>query len=191
MTDKEYWNQRYITDKIGWDIGYPSTPIVEYCNQLKDRAVKILIPGAGNSYEAEYLYKQGFTNVFVLDISEKAIASFKNRVGEFPNDQIIQSDFFEFSGQFDLVIEQTFFCAIQPEQRDDYVNKMSELIRPKGKLVGLLFKFLLTEKGPPFGGSIEEYRSRFSKKINLLKIEDCYNSIKPRSGNEYFFMAQK
>ena len=53
----------------GWDIGGPSTPLVKYFDQLADKQRKILIPGAGNAYEAEYLWAQGFSNVHVLDIA--------------------------------------------------------------------------------------------------------------------------
>jgi len=64
---------------MGWDIGYPSTPIKEYADQLTDKSIQILIPGAGNAYEAEYLWKQGFSNVHILDISEIPLKEFKKR----------------------------------------------------------------------------------------------------------------
>ena len=86
---------------------------------------------------------------------------------------------------FDLVLEQTFFCALDPSMRKDYASKMSEVV--KGHLAGVLFKFPLTEKGPPFGGSEEEYRELFSPFFKIITMEECYNSIKPRKGNEIFF----
>ena len=52
---KEYWINRYKEERTGWDIGYPSTPLKEYIDQLQDKNLRILIPGAGNGYEAEYL----------------------------------------------------------------------------------------------------------------------------------------
>ena len=74
--DKSYWNQRYLASETGWDIGPVSDPIKEFADQLIDKDLKILIPGAGNAWEAEYLYKIGFSNVHVVDISEKAIEQF-------------------------------------------------------------------------------------------------------------------
>lgn len=38
-----------------------------------------------------------------------------------------------------VLMEQTFFCAINPSLRKDYVAKMHELLAPNGKLVGVLF----------------------------------------------------
>ncbi len=70
-----------------------------------------MIPGAGNAYEAEYLFKQGFKNIFVLDISEKPLITFSERFPEFPESQLILGDFFTHKGLYDLIIEQTFFCS--------------------------------------------------------------------------------
>ena len=69
IKEKEYWTNRYTEQNTGWDIGYPSTPIKNYIDQLENKDIKVLIPGAGNAYEAEYIYNMGFKNVFVLDIS--------------------------------------------------------------------------------------------------------------------------
>ena len=60
----EFWTQRYEQNQTGWDIGEISRPLKEYIDQLEDKNLKILIPGAGNAYEAEYLFKQGFTSYF-------------------------------------------------------------------------------------------------------------------------------
>jgi thiopurine S-methyltransferase len=58
--DKQYWENRYKENQTGWNIGYISTPIKLYINQLTDKSIRILIPGGGNSYEAEYLWLNGF-----------------------------------------------------------------------------------------------------------------------------------
>ncbi|MGI8893931.1 MAG: methyltransferase [Bacteroidia bacterium] len=143
MTNPEdkssFWNERYQSGEMGWDIGYPSTPIKEYFDQVENKELSILIPGAGNAYEAEYLHKIGFTDVTVLDFSAEAISSFQKRVPDFPEDKLIQQDFFEHKGQYDLIVEQTFFCALNPKLREQYVRKMYELMKVGGKLVGLLF----------------------------------------------------
>lgn len=83
--DKKYWDEKYMTCQSGWDIGYISTPLKEYFDQLKDETIKILIPGCGNAYEAEYLYQKGFRNVFVIDWSDEALRNFKKRVPYFPD----------------------------------------------------------------------------------------------------------
>lgn len=188
--NEDFWTGRYQAGTTGWDIGHVSTPIKEYVDQLEDKSIRILVPGAGNSYEGEYLWRQGFKNVFIVDISKEPLDNFKVRVSDFPADQLLHEDFFQLKGEYDLILEQTLYCALDPELRDSYVKKMHELLKSGGKLAGVLFTFPL-ESGPPFGGSMEEYRERFSKHFELKKLEPCYNSIPPRAGNEAFIIARK
>ncbi len=191
ILDEKYWSNRYKESRIKWDIGAISTPLKEYIDQLEDKTQKILIPGSGNSYEAEYLHLQGFTNVFVVDIAKEPLENLKSRVPSFPAAHLLQQDFFTLDLQFDLILEQTFFCALDINLRAKYVEKMQDLLYPNGKLVGLLFDFPLKTSGPPFGGNKKEYRKLFQPYFKLLKLEKCYNSISPRSGNELFFIFKK
>ena len=186
-----FWEDRYKKNETGWDIGYISTPLKTYIDQLNDKSIKILIPGAGNSYEAEYFWNQGFKNIFLLDIAIQPLRNFKKRVPDFPEDQLIHNDFFKFHDTFDLIIEQTFFCAIDPNLRTQYAMKMAEILKVEGKLVGLLFDFELTNEGPPFGGSIEEYTNYFSPLFKIKTFEASYNSILSRTNRELFFIFEK
>jgi thiopurine S-methyltransferase len=149
-----------------------------------------LIPGCGNAHEAEYLFKNGFKNVSVIDLAKAPLENLKKRVPDFPHSQLIQGDFFELNQQFDLIIEQTLFCAIDPALRKAYVQKASELLKPEGKFVGLLFNREF-ESGPPFGGSKEEYLPYFSACFKKIEMEICHNSVLPRKGSELFFIAKK
>ncbi|MBZ9731212.1 TPMT family class I SAM-dependent methyltransferase [Salegentibacter sp. JZCK2] len=187
----EFWSQRYEQNETGWDIGEISAPIKAYIDQLKDKKFKILIPGAGNAYEAEYLFQNGFKNVYVADISEKPLKNLKSRVTDFPEEQLLHIDFFDIEDHFDLILEQTFFCALPVSSRQDYAKKSAEILKRNALLSGLLFNFPLTENGPPFGGSKEEYLMYFSPYFKIEILEPCYNSIKPRQGNELFFKFRK
>ncbi|CAZ94179.1 methyltransferase domain-containing protein [Zobellia galactanivorans] len=191
MNDQhDYWTQRYKENNTGWDIGYPSTPIKTYVDQLTDKNLSILIPGAGNAYEAEYLWKEGFKNVFVMDVSEIPLEHFLNRNPDFPKAQLLQENFFEHQGQYDLILEQTFFCSFPPtdDNRNAYARQMAKLLKPKGKLVGLWFDIPLTgdmEKRP-FGGSKELYLNHLNPFFKTTTFTRCYNSIGPRADNELF-----
>lgn len=189
--DKNYWNARYRENSTGWDIGYASPPIKGIIDVIQDKASRILVPGAGNAYEAEYSYKAGFNKSFVLDISDMAIARFRERCPDFPADHCFNEDFFDHSGQYDVILEQTFFCALEPGLRPEYISKMASLLKPGGRLAGLLFDFPLTEQGPPFGGSLSEYQSLFSLEFEIEKMERCRNSIAPRLGSELIFSCKK
>jgi cyclopropane fatty-acyl-phospholipid synthase-like methyltransferase len=185
-----YWEERYQKQDTGWDIGTISTPLKEYIDQLTDKKCRILLPGAGNGYEFDYLINKGFTNVFVVDIAISPLNNIANRNPEMSS-KLLHQDFFTLNEKFDLVLEQTFFCAIPPEMRADYATKMNEILNTKGKIAGLLFDFPLTEEGPPYGGSKAEYLSLFSEKFRIKTIERAHNSIKPRQNKELFFIFEK
>lgn len=187
----DYWDKSYESNQIGWDIGYASTPLKEYFDQIEDKSIRILVPGAGNAYEAEYLWKQGFKNVFVLDFSEAAIRSFLQRFPDFPNDHIFIEDFFLHRKKYDLIVEQTFFTSILPTQRKEYVSKTAQLLDAGGKLMGLVFNHYFHFDGPPYGGTIDEYQKLFSPHYQFKHFKTAYNSIKPRKDRELFFVLEK
>lgn len=188
---EDFWSGKYQQNKIGWDLGEVSRPLKEYFDQLDDKNVRILIPGGGNSYEAEYLFKKGFTNVFVADIALAPLKRIQKRVPDFPKKNLIHANFFELVGAFDLIIEQTFFCAINPALRPEYAQKSSELLTEKGKLVGVMFEAQLNEDHPPFGGSKIEYLEYFQSKFSIDIMELCYNSTGNRQGMELFVKMTK
>ena len=185
------WESRYQEKSTGWDIGYVSTPIKEYIDQVEDKDLRILIPGCGNAYEAEYLWKNGFKSVYLLDIAPSPLANFAEKNPDFPKDQLIEDDFFEHAAQYDLIVEQTFFCAIEPELRSAYAEQMAKLLSDGGKLIGLLWSVPMNEDHPPYGGSKSEYLDYFEEEFEIKVMDAAYNSIPPRAGNELFFILQK
>ena len=189
--NKEYWEERYEKGETGWNVGKITTPLKEYIDQLKDKNIKILIPGAGNGYELEYLIEKGFKNSSVVEYATTPLENIKKRIPELDKSQIINADFFELEGQYDLIIEQTFFCALNPDLRQAYVQKMKALLNPNGKIAGLLFQFPLTCEGPPFGGSVEEYVSLFKNDFNIVTMETAHNSIAPRANKELFVIFER
>lgn len=193
MRDKneDFWTERYKNNEIGWDLGQISPPLKAYLEQLSDKNLKILIPGAGNSYEAEYLNKNGFNNVTVIDLSILPLQNLQTRVPNFPTNNLLHQNFFQHNDKYDLILEQTFFCAIPPAKRKEYVEKMYSLLKFDGKLVGVLFNREFEKAGPPFGGNEKEYRELFKESFKILQLENCYNSVEPRKGSELFFIFKK
>jgi thiopurine S-methyltransferase len=186
-----YWEEKYAAQQTGWDTGGPATPFVEFFKSLSNKDLSILIPGCGRGYEGELLHTLGFKNVFLLDVTEAARQDFLARVPTFPAENFVVGDFFTHNHSYDLILEQTFFCALEPALRPRYAQKMHELLKPAGQLVGVLFTFPLTDVGPPFGGSTDEYRTYFELLFTIKTLEACSNSIAPRLGNEVFIRLIK
>lgn len=189
VDNSEYWSRRYLDSSTPWDLGSPAPVFIEYFKNIRPSA-SILIPGAGNAHEAEYLFNKGFKNTYVLDFAAEPLTNLAKNCPEFPTDQLICQDFFEHLGTYDFILEQTFFCAINPKRRSDYAKKMLELLKPGGILVGVLFNAPLNENHPPFGGSKEEYLSIF-KDFKIHKMEKNQHSVKPRADRELFILLQK
>jgi len=189
MMNNYNWEQRYRDQNTPWTLNQVSPPIKAYFDQYKLTG-KILIPGCGTGFEAQYLYDLGY-DVYVLDISQTAIETFKTKFPNFPEDRIYCQDFFDHHQNYDLILEQTFFCALLPELRKNYVEQTSKLLSNNGKLIGLFFEGEGKDTKPPFKLPMETYKTLFKTKFITQNIEPCYNSIKPRQGSELFFIFDK
>lgn len=189
--EASFWNEKWMNNQTGWDIGYASTPIVEFMKGYADKNASILIPGCGNAHEAVFLLEEGFTNITLLDISEAKVSELQNRFRGASAIKVVQGDFYEYEGKHDLIIEQTFFCANPVASRKSYVQQIAHLLTPKGKLIGVLFYVDFGFSHPPFGGSLEEYKILFQDQFSIIKLEKCYNSIPPRAGTELFVHFQR
>jgi methyl halide transferase len=188
--DQTYWDNQYKTETTGWDLGKVSPPIQAYFENVTNKSARILIPGCGNTYEAEFLLQNGFNQVTVIDIAPTLVEKLKLKFENNPSIDIILGDFFELEGEYDYIVEQTFFCALPPSMRQKYVWKMHQLLAKEGRLVGLLFNRSF-EVGPPFGGNKEEYQNLFKGSFHFKYFETALNSIPQRLGSELMIDFQK
>jgi len=189
--DQNYWNEKWLNNETGWDIGQASPPIVEYMKQYPNKNIKFLIPGCGNAYEAEFLYKNGFRDITLIDIAPKAVEILQEKFKNNPEIKVLCQDFFKHTGNYDLIIEQTFFCAIPPARRKEYAEKAFSLLNPNGKLIGVLFDKQFNQPFPPFGGCPCEYKPIFQPFFEIKTMETCYNSIPSRANSELFINFKK
>ncbi len=85
MENKSHWENVYATkspDQVSWTQAIPTTSLrlIEEAGVAKDAA--IIDVGGGDSTLVDYLLNAGYTNVSVLDISEKALERAIIRLGE-------------------------------------------------------------------------------------------------------------
>ena len=188
--DAQYWDTQWKTNTIGWDLGMAAPPLVTFLDSLENKSARILIPGCGSAYEAEYMISKGFTDITLIDISETASGKLKEKFSNYPQVNVVCDDFFALEDVFDVIIEQTFFCALPPGLRQRYVWKMHHLLSKNGILAGLLFNRSF-EVSPPFGGSREEYEQLFFGGFDIVNLARATNSVTPRANTELFFIFKK
>ena len=104
---------------------------------------------------------------------------------------IINKDIFdlkEYYGNYDIILEYTCFCAINPNYRRKYISTMFKLLKDKGRFVGLLFPVNKVKNinGPPFLVDIQETIDTFSRYFKIVHLERSKYSIKKRKDNEVF-----
>ena len=190
LLNEKYWDNRWQSSQTGWDLNGVSPPLQAYIDTVTNKDVSILIPGCGNAYEAQYLVLKGFQNITLIDISETLVDKLRKKP-ELEKVAVLHSDFFAHHLHYDLILEQTFFCALHPSQRRNYVKHMHSLLNKNGKLTGLLFDKIFEADGPPFGGTKQEYQDLFEPYFDILRFEPCTNSIEPRLGSELFIEFRK
>ena len=76
----------------GWDLGEVPPPIKSYIDTIEYKNISILIPGCGHTYEAEYLLKNHFTNVNVIDIAPTLVKNLQEKFKNNPNITIVLGD---------------------------------------------------------------------------------------------------
>lgn len=186
----EYWDNRYLNNETGWDMHQVSPPLKSYIDGLTNTELSLLIPGCGNAHEAAYLLHKGFKKVTLIDFSTVVTKKLKEKYqGQSIN--IVNENFFDHQAKYDLILEQTFFCALPPSLRGDYVKKCYELLNKEGTIAGVLFNKKFATAEPPFIATNEEYRKLFEPTFTFLQFENCTNSIQPRLGYELFFEFKK
>jgi len=192
--DGPFWEERYALGETDWDKGHLSPGLEDFLRDEVYTTGRVLVPGCGRGHDARALARAGF-EVTGLDIAAVPVRDAAAiAAGEkLDNVRFVQGDFFRdtaaWEGQFDWVFEHTFFCAIDPALRDQYVERVARLLDHGGQLLGIFFN-IQPEEGPPFGTTREELRERFGRRFELV-TERVPRSYPNRVGQELLMLWRK
>jgi len=196
-SDRKAWNDRYLRGDTPWALGAPSPPLVEAVRRGRIQRGRVAIPGAGTGDEAVFLARRGF-DVTAFDIAPAACAALRRKAEEAGTavtvvccDALSELNGGPCRAAFDCLFEQTFFCAIPPERRPEYVRMAHDLLKPGGMLFGVFFVFPGGEDGPPFTTDEGELRSLFEPAFEILRLERCEWSHPRRAGEELWAEFRK
>lgn len=194
VNDPQMWDDRYAEGLAGWDLG-DAPPVLHTLikGELAGNG-KILVPGCGNGHDALALARAGW-RVTGLDFAPRPIATAReNAKAASIEITYEQGDLFAtpkaWSEQFDAVWEQTCYCAIHPDRRDEYVGAMARVLKPGGRYVGL---FMNHEKpdGPPFDVTRDDVSLRFASVFDLEELRTVENSVADRPGEFLLFATRR
>ncbi|MGB5082331.1 MAG: methyltransferase domain-containing protein [Burkholderiales bacterium] len=169
----EFWERRFRENFTPWDAGRVPAALEQFLKS-EPRGRRVLIPGCGSGYEARAFAEAGH-EVLAVDFAPAAVERAQQILG--PMAQLVRlEDFFEFDpgGPFDLVYERAFLCALPRREWPRYAPRVSQLLRPHGRLAGFFF-FDDGERGPPFGlksGELETLLGKHFDRTTDLSVSD-------------------
>jgi len=179
---KKHWETIYDTkqlNKVSWYQPIPQ-PSLNYIKALDiPKNAEIIDIGGGDSFLVDFLLKEGYTNISVLDISEKAIERAKLRLGS-KSDQVIWivSDITEFkpTKKYDLWHDRAVLHFLTLEEEiQKYVKTLESSLSTEGKVIIGTF----SENGPTkcSGIKIKQYSKEqltqlFTNDFSLHKCEN-------------------
>lgn len=178
----EFWDVRYASGETPWD--FRGVPAALEVFLKESQPGSVLIPGCGAAYEVRAFHKAGW-RVTAIDFSPVAVERARSELGALAG-FVVEGDFFnhDFEGRrFDVIYERTFLCALPPTLWPVYVNRMTELLRSDGKLVGIFFYGRQTDP-PPYPLSPEKASELFRGKFSLSKTLSVSDSLPMFAGNE-------
>lgn len=195
VSDAERWEGRYHSGGDGWELWRPAPPLQRYLEEHPlTLPLRALVVGAGRGHEARLLARLG-ADVTALDFAATAVAECQRLAqAEGLTMTVQQADLFDLAGSdadaYDLLLEHTCFCAIDPARRDEYVATVAALLRPGGRLLGLFYCHG-DPGGPPYGATPAEIDARFAPRFTTLHREVPRDSVATRASQELLVLYQR
>ena len=188
----EFWNSRYLGGQTPWDFGGVPADLQKFLRRKPKGSSPVtrrhvLIPGCGAGYEIKAFAAAGF-DVTALDLSVAAVARARKLAGTALARHIFAGDFFQYdfpAATFDLIYERTFLCSILPDRRAAYCDRVAQLLKYRGTLLGYFYyqKTALAD-GPPFGFDWGAADDLFARYFLLGKDAPVSDSLPIFAGRE-------
>ncbi|MBR9976788.1 MAG: methyltransferase domain-containing protein, partial [Bacteroidetes bacterium] len=153
----EYWDAAYRDERDGWDMGTPTPVFADILTRMGmdfrslggpdfsalGRTPRVLVPCSGRGYDALLFAEHGW-DVTAVDFSAEPLRWLHAERGKRGLElRVLQSDMFplaeEYVAHFDLLLEYTCVCAIEPSRRGEFLRFAADVLRPGGVLLALLF----------------------------------------------------
>lgn len=178
LSEGDYgWDELWKKNLTPWDLGIATPSLAHELEKYGKDLKRVLVPGCGSGYDLITLMNHrlscgGSSEIVGLDLSLTSTLRAKSiiQAEEYPIDindvNIVQGDFFAFSEAidgFDFIFDYTFFCALPHNLRQQWGERMGELVKEGGRLLTLVYPIDKkngnneSADGPPFPVTVEEY----------------------------------
>lgn len=190
------WDARYQNNDTPWDLSGPTPEFARLTGEGLFKKGRAIIPGGGRGHDAVILAQAGI-EVDLVDFAPTALIlaqeeSFKAKTTV----HTYRQNFFELKNlpyhksSYDYFLEYTFFCAIDPKLRGQYVEVAASMLKSGGLFVGLFFPLQTEKEGPPFLVSREEVEKLFRPYFDF-EISQPKESVKARAGREFLMIGKR
>jgi SAM-dependent methyltransferase len=188
------WQKHYDDNDLAWDLGEAANPFVRLWEDKVLKPGTLIVPGCGQGHEVIFFAERGF-QLTGVDYTSGAVELLRKTLKDkklIAN--ILHQDFFSLDvahdRTYDNLLEQTFFCAIHPDQRPAYVEIVSRILKPGGLLFGLFYE-TGEEGGPPFNTTEADVQNHFAVAFDIERLEKCSFSSEKRRDKEWLAVMRK
>ena len=181
----DFWNSRYLGGKTPWEFGGVPADLQKFLKvkaKGSDPAIRrrVLIPGCGSGHEIKAFAAAGF-DVTALDFAPAAAELARKHAGPTLAKHILTGDFFSHdfpAASFDLIYERTFLSSLLPDRRPAYRDRVAQLLKYRGTLLGYFYYLNPVPKdGPPYGFAWGTADDLFARYFLLGKDEPVADSL--------------
>eukprot|EP00871_Galdieria_phlegrea_P000456 jgi/Galph1/1410/GphlegSOOS_G104.1 len=148
--------------------------LVELCEKNAFPNGFALVPGCGRGYDVLTLATESRTAIGI-DCSEEAKKQAEQlrdaRGVPAERAQFFVGNFFDFPFEQKVIYDLTFFCALAPEYRSLWAQRMRSIIRQDGELATVVFPIGEYEGGPPYAMSLDIILNRLVLKASLRRYK--------------------
>ena len=195
VSSPSFWEDNYRSGRTGWDLGMPTPVFQRLAESGEFPPGKMLVICAGRGYDARMFARFGF-EVTAVDFAEEAVQEMLALNEPETSMEVIQADLFDLpafmKAEFDYILEYTCFCAIDPQRRAEYINSVTNLLKPGGIYIALAFPIGGRTGGPPFVVTPDELVDPLNEMgFELVSREIPGDSVPGREGIEELLILKK
>jgi methyl halide transferase len=191
------WADHYTRGDTPWDLGAAHPDLIARIAAGEfdppKPGARALVPGCGKGHDALALAQAGWT-VVALDYVPEVQTILGAQLAKFGG-QVILGDALDYSPDqpFDLIWEHTFFCAIDPTDRERYADLIRRALVPDGKHAAIVFPLdkPVEEGGPPHGFNAGTLDALLGEEFRRVIEEPVGQGVGKRSRPERYSLLKR